>query len=59
MTCIECSFRWYFGTDGKCLKVNEYCKDFNEQGECTECYKGYALENDECVEVKNDHCAKR
>ena len=49
-SCDECSFRFWMTEEGRCIQVNDQCKhwcDYN--GDCTECYLGYALHNGECV----------
>ena len=37
------------GENGICVVLSNDCAKFNEQGVCTDCYKGYSLENGECV----------
>ena len=34
---------------GRCIQVSDHCSIFNDAGECTFCYKGYELQEGECV----------
>lgn len=33
----------------KCLPVNDFCKNWEKKGQCTECYRGYHLSNGQCL----------
>ena len=37
------------GTDGRCFPLSNDCADFNQDGVCIGCYKGYSLQNGECI----------
>lgn len=46
---MECSFRFYFDADKKCMQVNDLCRTWNdESGECLSCYGGYTLDAGNC-----------
>lgn len=47
--CLECSVRWVFDRTGTCMPVSDDCKFYNEDGLCSECYKGYDLKDGACV----------
>lgn len=47
--CQKCSQRFYVGTEGRCVPVNPLCQDSNERGQCTSCYRGYMLNNGQCI----------
>ena len=47
--CLECSERWTFGSAGTCIPVGNDCKTYNSNGQCTDCYKGYNLNNGACA----------
>ena len=43
LTCLKCSFRFYFEGD-RCMAVDDLCNDFDENnGDCLSCYGGYIL----------------
>ena len=43
--CIECVPRAYFDSFNVCQPISDLCRTFNQQnGRCTACYFGYALE---------------
>ncbi len=47
--CFECSYNWVY-RDGKgCVPVSTDCQKWNDNGDCTACYKGYNLANGACV----------
>ena len=40
--CITCSYRYWMDYRGKCQKVSDWCKTWdNSNGCCTSCYQGY------------------
>ena len=43
--CLQCSQRWVFNSQGVCCPVDDYCKEWDRDGSCVACYKGYDLEN--------------
>jgi hypothetical protein len=47
--CLKCSQGWIFNVYGVCQSVSSQCKAYDNSGRCTDCYKGYALLNGECV----------
>lgn len=46
--CLKCSFR-FIQTDSGCTPVSDNCASFNDQGDCTECYKGFEISQGECI----------
>ena len=37
-------------SNGRCKQVNPYCRGYNpSNGDCTDCYPGYALSGGRCV----------
>ena len=49
-TCVQCSTRYFVDLEsGVCINVNPLCKDYNNQGKCTDCYPGYSLVSGSCV----------
>ena len=47
--CLECSHRHVMTNNG-CKPVSDDCADYNDQGYCEKCYKGYELnKKGECV----------
>ena len=50
--CTECSHR-YEMIEGECVRVSDYCKEWDSNAECTACYDGYRVENGECVLDEN------
>jgi hypothetical protein len=47
--CVECSLYWVFNTDGLCVPVNDQCRTYDDKGACTNCYKGYEINNGSCI----------
>jgi hypothetical protein len=41
--CIQCSNRFFLSPDGLCVPVNPLCDNYNQNGGCTSCYKGYKV----------------
>lgn len=42
--CLACSEKFVFNADGVCVPVSDHCAAHAENGDCTECFKGYDLE---------------
>lgn len=42
-TCIQCSMRWYFNSQGVCQIVSDYCSTWDSNGNCLTCYGGFIL----------------
>ncbi len=48
--CTECSFRFFFGANGLCQQVDDFCNGFDfVTGACTTCFRGFELENGACT----------
>ena len=49
-------FKMVVMTDNGCEAVSDHCKAHNDEGDCTECYDGYKLDDDNnCAwDEKND-----
>jgi hypothetical protein len=47
--CLQCSVRWIFNANGKCVPVSDFCSLFDAKGVCTACFKGYDLKNGQCI----------
>lgn len=47
--CTDCSNRYYFGNNNKCVPVNPLCKDYTSNGACTSCYPGYQVSGGTCI----------
>ena len=47
--CLACSNGWVFNADKVCVAVSDQCRSHAENGDCTECYKGYDLKEGKCV----------
>ena len=47
--CVECSRRFFFNADNICTPINDNCEKWTESGVCENCYRGYLLENGDCV----------
>ena len=47
--CLACSNNWVFNEDKRCIAVSDQCKAHAENGDCTSCYKGYHLEEGQCI----------
>ena len=39
--CLECSFRWRFNSEGVCVALDDNCEQFDDNGVCVQCYRGY------------------
>ena len=51
LSCQKCAERAYFGQIGFCNPVSDYCRTWDTyDGYCLTCYKGYTLDNGECIE---------
>ena len=48
-TCIQCSQRWFFNTNGACTPVSDFCATWNSNGNCLTCYGGFVLSEGACV----------
>lgn len=48
-TCIQCSQRWFFNTNGVCTAVSDFCATWNSNGNCLTCYGGFVLSQGACV----------
>ena len=46
--CLECSARWVMTASG-CVPVSDHCAAHDDSGACSSCYKGYVLEEGQCV----------
>ena len=46
--CKECSIRWYFDEKKVCQPVDDNCRKWKDNGECTGCYMGYSLKDNKC-----------
>jgi len=47
--CIECIYRFYPNSNGKCAQVPDSCTTYKkESGECLTCYTGYYLSQSTC-----------
>lgn len=47
--CIRCAFR-FWSNNGICQQVSDQCKSWSlTNGQCTDCYDGYGLNNGACV----------
>lgn len=45
-SCIRCSQRYYFNSNGVCIQVSANCNQYNATtGVCTSCYQSYTLYN--------------
>jgi hypothetical protein len=58
--CIQCSNRYYFSNQ-VCVPVNPNCKNYSNDGNCTDCYGGYAVSNGKCViatSITNPNCRR-
>lgn len=48
--CLQCSFRYYFNSNGVCTKVSDQCRTWsNTTGACLTCYDGYRLYGSTCI----------
>jgi len=47
--CLQCSDSWVFNANKTCVPVSDQCKTHADNGDCTDCYKGYDLKNGSCV----------
>ena len=47
--CLKCSSGWVNNAAGVCVPVSDQCKANAENGDCTECYKGYDLKEGKCL----------
>ena len=47
--CISCSARWVFNANKQCTAVADSCHTYDVSGACLTCYKGYDLQNGQCV----------
>ncbi len=48
--CIQCSYRFYVGSNGICVQVSDQCQTWSfSNGNCTSCYQGYELSQGACV----------
>lgn len=47
--CLECSTNWVFNSNSICIPVSDQCRNSDKTGACTNCYKGYDLQNGSCV----------
>lgn len=60
--CVECSFRHYQDSEGKCIEVNPDCQEYDSEGACTACYVGFKIQGTLCVEddtiAGDPNCAK-
>ena len=48
--CKQCSNRWVFNVQKKCVPVNDNCQQWNNTGACTSCFAGYLLQGGNCVQ---------
>ena len=56
--CTQCSNRYYLSQDEICVPVNPLCENYNPNGACTSCYKGYTILGDLCIaaQQKDPYC---
>ena len=47
--CLKCSSGWVFNEKKVCVPVSDLCKAHSENGDCTQCFKGYDLKEGKCV----------
>jgi hypothetical protein len=47
--CSQCSNRFFLSPDGLCVPVNPLCENYNLNGGCTSCYKGYKVFGEACI----------
>jgi hypothetical protein len=47
--CLTCSKNWVFNSNKVCIPVNDHCKTHADNGDCTTCYKGFDLQNGQCL----------
>jgi len=46
--CKQCSNRWVFNSNKKCVPVSDNCQIWDNTGACTSCYSGYVLNGGSC-----------
>jgi hypothetical protein len=49
--CLACSKRWFFNSHKTCVPVDDNCNTHDENGACTSCYQGYAVNSGVCISV--------
>jgi hypothetical protein len=47
--CLQCSSRWVFNSQKKCVPVDDNCNQWNTAGQCTSCYAGYIINEGSCT----------
>lgn len=47
--CDVCAFRTVKDYNGRCKKVSDQCREWDNTGCCTSCYGGYKLSGGDCV----------
>ena len=53
--CVKCSFGFYFNDLRVCTKIPDECRKYDIiDEECDECYIGYSLVNNTCLESDED-----
>ena len=48
LACLRCSEHWV-SVNGICVPVSDQCRTNDANGACTACYRGYNLDNGQCV----------
>ena len=48
LVCKKCSNNWV-SVNGVCVAVSDQCRTHDANGACTACYRGYAVDNGQCV----------
>ena len=48
--CKQCSARWVFNNQNKCVPINDNCQQWDNNGACTSCYAGYVLQGGKCTQ---------
>ena len=61
--CSECAFRYFKNEIGRCTEVSPSCKTYiAESGRCLDCYIGFKIEGNTCVEddeiLGDSNCAE-
>lgn len=51
--CTQCSVRYVFNADKVCVAVSDYCRTWDELGQCNTCYYGYSVVNGACIQDSN------
>ena len=49
--CLKCSHRWFFNSQNRCVPVDDNCNNYADDGSCTSCFPGYAVNQGVCLTV--------